>query len=178
MDVYEVELDSAANVTAQLALFRRVRNAKQLKEMVVAGELKCCMIKPSLILDPFQVAVAAHKAVLNENDQRMTTRSVFTEVIYNLSVSKNISQSLNKFGISDDDENVLVVAIQRGDDGSICDILPSVAGELCSMEDLTSVRELPSIKKVYNVRDEELSISSMLDSVVSRIAAKEFVSFK
>ncbi|XP_046386984.1 EKC/KEOPS complex subunit TPRKB-like [Ischnura elegans] len=178
MSIHEIDVGSACNATLQIALFQSVRNSKELRKLVMNGQIKCCLIKPSIILDPFQVAVAACKALLSEKDETMTTRNVFTEILYNLSNSKNISQSLSKFGISDDDENVLVVVIQRGKEVSPENVFQRVEGELLSIKQLETIRDIPSIMKVYGVRDEELKISSLLDSVVSRIAAKECVSFK
>ena len=53
-----------------------------------------------------QIRVAAAKALASEKAGRMTTRSVSAETVYNLSSTKNIRESLLKFGIDDGDRSV------------------------------------------------------------------------
>ena len=58
-----------------------------------------------------QVLVSARKSLLACARGKMTTRSATTEILFNLSSSKNITDSLVKFGIGDDDKDLIAVII-------------------------------------------------------------------
>lgn len=172
---YSVSLDPKSNSTVFIKLFKNVKNISNLRKEVLSGQLKCCVLKPSLILDPFQIVVAANKAVIAE---KLTTKSIYTEVLFNLSISKNITQSLQKFGIDDKEEHVVVVIIKRNDDGDNVnerEIFEKVDGEEVDLKDLSAYSDIDLIKKTYKINDIEFKKVSMLDSVVSRIATKDIL---
>jgi tRNA threonylcarbamoyladenosine modification (KEOPS) complex Cgi121 subunit len=50
-----------------------------------------------------QIRVSAHRALESRRMGRMCTRTVSAEVVYGISSSKNIRDSLEKFGIGDGD---------------------------------------------------------------------------
>ncbi|GLG94262.1 TP53RK-binding protein [Gryllus bimaculatus] len=142
--------------------------------MVIGGSIQCCILKPSLIVDPLQIAVAAKKAVLNEQQNKMATKSLYTEILFNLSLSKNITQSLIKFGISDTDNNAVVCVIGKNEEE-----LDKVLSHFQCDEPSGNQQFSPDnslIKKEYKITGVETEVSSLLGSVVSRIAAKDFVS--
>ncbi|KAG8222533.1 hypothetical protein J437_LFUL004569 [Ladona fulva] len=174
----EFELDKSTNSFVQIALFRNVQNTKELKAMLLSGQLECSMINPALILAPFQIVIAVNKAVLSENQKKLTTRNVFTEVLYNLSASKNITQSLKRFGINEDDKSLVVVAIRKNEISSLDRVLPLISGDQCPIGEIKSLTDITLIQKTYNVKDEELKASQLLDSIVSRISAKDIFTFK
>ncbi|XP_069683392.1 EKC/KEOPS complex subunit Tprkb-like [Periplaneta americana] len=171
---FVVELDSDSKKKLSVYLFEDVKNAGEIKEMVVKGSLDCCVIKPSLITHPFQIAVAANKAVINQMYDKMTTRTVYTEILYNLSISKNITQSLIKFGIGDAEKNMLVAIIEQDGENRSEDILSHFHGNICPLEELDKFSDEVLIKKTYKIKDNELTVSSLLDSIVTRIVARDF----
>ena len=72
------------------------------------------LVKSSLIPSPLVVAVAANKADLARKRGNMKTRSVQTETLYNLSSSKNITESLKNFGGGDSDQSFVVAGFGVG----------------------------------------------------------------
>lgn len=168
---FKANLDPSTGYSMELRLYRNVTNVSELRQKLMKGELKCAVIKPSLIADPFQIVVAANKAVLAE---KTTTKSLSTEVLFNLSISTNITQSLIKFGIDDKETDLLVLILKKGNEEN--NSFKEIDGEECDISELQKLADLKTIKKNYKISDEELKVSSLIDSIVTRISVKEFVS--
>ncbi|CAH1972992.1 unnamed protein product [Acanthoscelides obtectus] len=165
------DLDEDSETRIDIKLFKDVENIKSLKQRLMKGELNCCIVKPTLIVDPFQIVVAANKALISE---KRTTKSVFTEILFNLSISKNITNSLKTFGIEDSDKHILVVIVnEKGEDNS--KICSEIHGEELELMQLKNFSDVKAIQKVYKIHEDELSNVPLLDSVVSRIAVKDFL---
>jgi tRNA threonylcarbamoyladenosine modification (KEOPS) complex Cgi121 subunit len=174
--IYKTELDSDCHKSLSLFLFKDVQNAAEIKEMVTKGILDCCIIKPSLIVHPFQIVVAANKAVINKMQDKMTTRTLSTEILYSLSISRNITQSLMKFGIGESDKNMLVSIIEEPGETRSENVLSYFKGVLCPIEELSNFSDEVLIKMTYKVKDSELEVSLLTDSVITRIVTSDFTS--
>ncbi|KAJ0176948.1 hypothetical protein K1T71_006957 [Dendrolimus kikuchii] len=170
---YICDLDEDTNTTLNIYLFKNVENVEDIRNYIIKGEWNCAVIKPSLIIDPFQIAVAANKAVVSEKHNSMVTKTVYAEILYNLSLTKNISQSLSKFGI-EKENNLLVCFLITPDKDYSQDILPKIQGQLCSMSELTSLTNMNDVKSVYKLNSSKGD--DLLDVIVSRIVTKGFVS--
>ena len=157
-----------------------VANTPDIRKKLMSGELKCCVIKAALVVDPLQIGVAANKATLREKNSRLTTKSIYTEILYVMSSSSNISQSLAKFGIHDKIKDIIVVLIHGDDDKEVMenDILRLIDGVKTPISRIGEFTDVDLVKKMYKIDDEELKVSSLLDSVVSRVASDCFVSMK
>eukprot|EP00092_Neocalanus_flemingeri_P108081 GFUD01138744.1.p2 GENE.GFUD01138744.1~~GFUD01138744.1.p2 ORF type:complete len:105 (-),score=40.46 GFUD01138744.1:156-470(-) len=92
-----VELSSTEQ-KLYLGLITQVSNTMQVREKVIKGELDCTMIRSCLVPSYLVVATAANKACLAKSRGNMKTRSLNTEILFNMSSSSNITDSLNKFG--------------------------------------------------------------------------------
>ncbi|KAJ1526722.1 hypothetical protein ONE63_008302 [Megalurothrips usitatus] len=176
LNVFCEELDSCTGLRISIALLRNVENSKDVKAKVMSGSLQCAVIKASLIVDPCQVVVAANRAAIGLSTGTMVTRSVYTELLFNLSISKNISQSLIKFGVHEDDQDILVATFDKQDASSIDSVLSEIVGRLVPLSELRNICDRKLVCKSYKVGDLEAKTTTLLDSVVSRIATSEFVS--
>lgn len=166
-----VELDPITETRLKMQLYENVKNTSDLRKKILSGELQCCIIKPTLICDPFQVVIAANKALTST---KRTTKSIFTEILFNLSPSSNISQSLLKFGIDDKDKSLLVVMLEKeGEETGTETIFSSVEGNVLDISELGCTCDTHAIRNVYKINDTEYHNMSLVDSVVSRIATKE-----
>ncbi|XP_015608167.1 EKC/KEOPS complex subunit Tprkb [Cephus cinctus] len=179
MSEYTMKLDDTTEKHLTLLLFADVENARDVKTKLINGELRCCVLKASLIVDPFQVVVAANKAALKEMHSRLTTKTVFTEILFDLSLSKNITQSLIKFGIDDAERNILVAVIHSLDDKKsiVQKVVSSIKGQQVSIDKLKDYTDLKLVRKTYKIEDTELTVSNLVDSLVSRISTKDFASY-
>lgn len=180
MDDCSVELDQETGFHCTLLLFANVVNTSEIREKLVAGKLRCCVAKASLVTDPIQAVVAANKAALNAKRNQLITRTVYTEILFYFSMSKNISRSLAEFGISDGDRNILVILIHKlGEEQAMLEeVLGSVKGERIPISRLQEFTDVNLIKKTYKINEDELRVSSLADAVVSRISCKEFILLK
>lgn len=164
-------LDSITKAEVQIHLYKNVKNVPEVREKILKGELKCCALKPSLIYSPFQIVVAANKAVCAE---KTTTKSIYTEILYNLSITKNISKSLQTFGIHDKDTEIILVTINKiGEEEAI--IGEQIHGEEVQLSELHKFSDINAIKKLYKITDRESNFTSLEDSIVNRIATKDFL---
>ncbi|KAK1790539.1 hypothetical protein P4O66_014424, partial [Electrophorus voltai] len=125
------------------------------------------------ILDTFQILIAANKAVHLQNIGKMKTRSLYSEIIFNLSPTNNISDAFKKFGISDNDNAVLIVLVHKKDNLNKEDILCKVKGEQIPADHISSLSDTAQIKKLYKVTPQEEKCGSVLDAIVCRMATKD-----
>lgn len=180
MDNYCVELDQTTGLHCTLLLFTNVTNTSEVREKIITGKLPCCVVKASLINDAFQAVVAANKAALNAKENRLVTRTMYTETLFCLSMSKNISRSLTEFGINDSDKNILVILIHKLDEeqSTLEKILGSIEGERIPISKIQEFTDINLVKKIYKIDGDELRVSSLTDAIVSRISGKEFMLVK
>ncbi|KAM6895645.1 EKC/KEOPS complex subunit TPRKB [Xenentodon cancila] len=169
---HELELFPDYSVT-QL-LFKEVRNAAELRQRAVEGKINGALINPTVVVNPFQALVAANKAVHLQTIGKMKTRSLNSEIIFNLSPTNNISEAFKRFGISDGDDSVLVVVVHDKDEQQfLSDVAAVVDGQQVPVEDVSSLSDPAKIKKLYKITPEEEKVGSLLDAVVCRMATKD-----
>ncbi|KAM4615091.1 LOW QUALITY PROTEIN: EKC/KEOPS complex subunit TPRKB [Polymixia lowei] len=126
------------------------------------------------LVDPFQLLVAANKAVHLQKIGKMKTRSLYSEIIFNLSPTNNISEAFKRFGISDGDDSVLVVLVHTKDESQLLtDITTKVDGQQIPVEEISALSDSTKIKKLYKVTSQEEKCGTLLDAVVCRMATKD-----
>lgn len=180
MSDYTVSLDPETEMFCTLYLFENVQNSNEIRRKVMNNELSCSIIKASLVVDSFQVITAANKTAISAKMNQITTKNIYTEVLFNLSTSKNISRALIEFGISDDDKNILIMLIYKENDKKLMSktIMDVVKGQNISISRLSEFTDFDLIKKIYKIEEDELNVSNFINSIVSRISCKDFMSLK
>ncbi|KAK3793904.1 hypothetical protein RRG08_033480 [Elysia crispata] len=163
------------DLTMTLALYTGLESCKELRKSVMEGTVVASLLKASMIVDPFQVIVAANKAVHLHQTNNMTTKNVHSEILYCLSPSKNISESFRSFGAADDDNSVFVVIVDDTEDKTLQRISDILGHSPTDVDAVASLFDTELIKKAYKLTEEELSVYPVLDALVSRIAAKEII---
>ncbi|XP_066525259.1 EKC/KEOPS complex subunit TPRKB [Hoplias malabaricus] len=157
-------------------LFRDVGNCAELRKMAVEGQISGALINPSMVLDPFQTLVAANKAVHLQKIGKMKTRSLFSEIIFNLSPTNNISEAFKRFGTSDSDNAVLIVLVHNKEEVFCKDnVVSKVDGQQIPVDQIPTLSDIAKIKKFYKLTPQEEKCGSILDAVVCRMAAKDVV---
>ena len=161
-----IELTSTGQ-NLHLSLAINVTNCAQVRQKVISGQLNCVLIKPSLVPSCLVVATAANKACLSSSRGSMRTRSVNTEILFNMSSSSNITESLTKFGVGDTDTEILVASI----DGDMETVRGAIAGDWVDTEHLETYLDTAALTKLHKLKTEELS--DLTGALCSRISAKD-----
>ena len=159
--------------SVSVTLFDNVSNMSELKEMLVKGKLEAALVNATMVPNVFAVLLAANKAVHLSESGKIKTRNVFSEILYNLSPSNNISDSLKTFGLNEKEPVLVVVVINKGEANKMNSVIPLIKGEQMSLTKLQSIADENKIKKVYKIPETELSCGSLTDAVVTRIATKD-----
>ncbi|GMP38273.1 hypothetical protein CsSME_00009584 [Camellia sinensis var. sinensis] len=147
-----------------LALFTDVTNAKELLDLMQAGTLEpeVAFLNASLIPEVFPVLAAAHKTLLAKSRDSLTTRTLHSELVFNYSGSKHITESFKRCGISESSTYILVARFGTSVD------------EMKAVEKLINGKEIDLEELVhYKITGPELGISSLADAIVCRIAARD-----
>ena len=129
------------------------------------------------------MATAANKACLAMSRGNMKTRSVNTEVgqttavvtmlistvqiLFNLSSSSNITDSLNKFGAGDAATEIFVAGVDK----DLEDAKQNVDGDWVELDLLTNYLDNKTLTKLHKLKPEELC--DLTGSLCSRISAKD-----
>ena len=129
------------------------------------------------------MATAANKACLAMSRGNMKTRSVNTEVgqtlavvimlistvqiLFNLSSSSSITDSLNKFGAGDAATEIFVAGVDK----DLEDAKQNVDGDWVELDLLTKYLDNKTLTKLHKLKPEELC--DLTGSLCSRISAKD-----
>lgn len=168
------DLEDVARSRCHMLLYRNIENAADVRNLIMKGKVEASLIKPEMIVDAFQVLVATNKAVRSLSAKKMTTRSVFAEIIFNLSATKNITDSLNRFGLNDSDTEILAVVLDPEGEEKVKKLNGQIKGRQVPLDEVSSLTNRAKVIEHYKVTEEELKVSSLLDAVVSRMACKDF----
>lgn len=135
------------------------------------GNCSCTIINADLILDPFQIVVAANKAVVSHQLGSMVTKSLSTEILYNLSIHKNISQSLGTFGTNANNTKLVVAIINNEINYNSERIMCEITGKSWPIGSIKDICNIESVKKTYNIEN-EYPTESILDLIITKISCK------
>jgi len=162
----EIELSSTGE-RLTVGLLTKLSNTAELRQRVMSGQLDCCLIKPSLVPSELVVATAANKACLARQRANMKTRSINTEILFNMSSSSNITDSLKRFGVDDAATEVLVAGVDK----DLEEVKKTVDGEWVEMDLLPTFLDNKTLTKLHKLKPDELC--DITGSLCSRISAKD-----
>ncbi|GKV01541.1 hypothetical protein SLEP1_g14089 [Rubroshorea leprosula] len=160
--------------TLSLALFSDVTNSKELLDSMQAGKLEpeVAFLNASLIPDVFPVLASAHKTLVAKSRESLTTHTLHSELVYNYSGSKHITESLKKCGISDSTTYILAARFNANPD-EMKAVEKLINGKEIDLEELEQRANQAQIQKQYKISSVELGISSLADAITCRIAARD-----
>ncbi|KAG4160587.1 hypothetical protein ERO13_D01G007000v2 [Gossypium hirsutum] len=160
--------------TLSLALFADVTNSKELLDSMQAGTLdpEVAFLNASLIADVFPVLAAVHKTLISKSRESLTTRTLHSELVYNYSGSKHITESLKRCGISESSRYVLAARFNASPD-EMKAVEKLINGKEIDLDEFEGRADQAQIQKHYKISGPELGISTLADAITCRIAARD-----
>ncbi|KAG0054438.1 hypothetical protein BGZ83_011232 [Gryganskiella cystojenkinii] len=165
-------LPSAGDI--HLACFTGVKNAALLKERLQVQDktLTFALVESNLIMDVFQLLLAATKAAQDNETGKLKTQYLSSEIIYNLSPTNNIAESLKRFGISDETTSLIAVKIGGEPDEVMEDMSRTVDGNLISFSKLDQEKDMEKLRKYYKIDPKLTDDKTILNWIIGAIAMK------
>ncbi|CEF63720.1 EKC/KEOPS complex subunit TPRKB [Strongyloides ratti] len=176
--LYELQpdpYDATQRKCMRVCVFTEVKNVNELMEMVRTGEIDAALIKAELVVEPFVLLAAANRAVHQAAHNRMSTRSLAAELIYSLSPTRNISESLINFGISEGSENLIVCVFDDAKGSKMVKLSKKIKGKPVKFEKWMQLVHYPSIKKLYNLKSSDLKSEDLCDIIANQIVSKDLI---
>ncbi|KAF8819165.1 kinase binding protein cgi-121 protein [Cardiosporidium cionae] len=163
-----------------IKLFTEVKNAAVLYDYLFNNSahnssLKnciCIFVNPACIVSILHIVHAMHRALFNEITHQLRTKSLQTELLFCLSGSANISESLQLFGINKNLTELLLVTLDTTPQ-QMQQLEELIKGTAATLNKLPQYMDVNLIKKHLNCLDDEMALPGGLEgAMLSRIATK------
>ncbi|KXS12041.1 CGI-121-domain-containing protein [Gonapodya prolifera JEL478] len=135
---------------AHVWLFGNVAHQKTIRQAIIKGKTtdgqtvpESAIVDARMIVDVSQLLLAATRALLNQRHGKLKTRTVYSEIIFNLSPGTNISESLRTFGVRDDSTALLALVLSSSQSPPD-DLTPRFAALFSSSSSSSSTTPSPS----------------------------------
>ncbi|GMT26023.1 hypothetical protein PFISCL1PPCAC_17320, partial [Pristionchus fissidentatus] len=168
--------DNTQKATIRVCLFTEVTNAVELREKVRSGEIDAALIRPELVYGVYVLLAAANRAVHQMAHNRMATRSLSAELIYSLSPSRNISDSLVTFGVAEKSTCLLAAVFDDKSGSAMKKLCKQINGKPVDMGSMNEIIDVKKVRKIYQLTDAHYSDDSLSDHIASRLVYKDFSS--
>ncbi|KAF8929452.1 hypothetical protein CPC16_001410 [Podila verticillata] len=165
-------LPQAGNI--HMACFISVKNAADLKERLQIQDktLTFAMVESTLIMDVFQLLVAATRAAQDNDAGKLKTQTLNSEIVYNLSPTNNIAESLRRFGIEEMTTSLIAVKIGGEADQVMKEMSSTIDGILVSFSKLDQEKDMVKLRKYYKIDPKVTDDAAILNWIIGAIAMK------
>ncbi|KAJ3540691.1 hypothetical protein NM688_g6192 [Phlebia brevispora] len=150
-----------------ITLFTEVTNAAHLRTRLIQaatmpgpeGEaereaVNFSFIDARLITSRLHLQTAIYHAILASVQGSLRTKTVHSEVLWNLNPTNNITEAIRRYGVSEDTKALFVVRIDKAIPDVADKIAAVVQGKLTSLDDLAQITDWSSIKKYNKLNNE------------------------
>lgn len=158
-----------SKTSVALGLYSNVTNSLELKELIENEAINAALIKADMVVDVFELLAATNKAFFMKSQNKLKTRSVFSEILFWLSPSNKISECFKLFGLHDNTSNVLIVTSPEDSDK----VHNLIKGDVSDLSKLSDICDKETLFKIYKVNGNELENTSLSNWIVSQLSAKE-----
>lgn len=146
-------------------------NCSNPKNSLISSDL-CFGIDLQLVASLFQIEIAIHRALLNEQRCNMKMKTFESEVKYYLSPSKKSLDSMRYFDVNNSSPHIAVVYFNKE---YISELNSRTEGTLVDPSNFQFIpddQKLRAIISHYDLSEQELAIGSLEDAVLMKIVAK------
>lgn len=167
-------LAGTPDATLSVLLYNDVTNSKQLQERLVTGDLpaECAILNATLIPDIFLLRLAAEVALQAQQGGTLRTRALHSEIVYNLSGSRHITESFRRYGITEKVSSVLVARINALPN-EMESIRESVQGEVVPLSTLSDLADRELLVKYHKLAGPALQMSTLVDAIACHMATRD-----
>ena len=161
-------------------LFKNVTNPDEVHRALLDRSLQpeMALVDPAPTHSLFALHAAAHKVVVDDARGVLTTRTAHSELVYNLSANKHITEGLRRFGMAGDASAVLACRFDATD-ADVAAMSKVVAGDAVPARDLeaelATLGDPARVKKYYKPGDLECKqgVGTVEDAIVQRIGTRD-----
>ncbi|CAO3597370.1 unnamed protein product [Absidia cylindrospora] len=157
-----------------IGLFNNVTNAEQLRQRLLKQDttLVCALVDATLVFNGLHALLAINRAIHDWQRDQLKTHNVHSEIVFDFSNSVNISQSLRRFGINDQSQQLLVIKVGGSSSEVESFMRDNVQGDLVSLDHLEQYRDMKRIQKYYQIGDQSGNMEKVLPLIAGAIALK------
>ncbi|KAH3666821.1 hypothetical protein OGAPHI_003270 [Ogataea philodendri] len=143
------------------AYFSNVSNQESIKNSLLAADpnYNYAFVNGDYLVSQEQILSAVYKALLDDSFNRKKSKSINSEIIYNLSPLKNILECLKTFGVSESPHLLAIKLINKKDDPLLIqqNLQSIVKGTPLDISDklLQENSDLTKIHKLFNTQDSD-----------------------
>lgn len=101
-----------------------------------------------VVPDVFPLQLAAYRALHAQHAGRLQSRSLHSELVFGLSGSKHIAETLQRFGIAESTVHLLVAALSEDGSAISAYLQRTVRGSPAPLEQLPGLADMKLLKKV------------------------------
>ncbi|KYR00720.1 hypothetical protein DLAC_02760 [Tieghemostelium lacteum] len=159
MKSYDIPLYPGNSLT--IILYQNVSNTDEIMSKLLKGELEYSIINCKAIFDHRQLLFAATKVLSIQHSSKLSTHNVHSELIYLLSPTTNMKDSIKKFGLQADDKQ-FYIAIFNSTSEKLNDIKSLVKGD--------------QVEEQYNEQSKTIENTSYFsrDTAIENYSLKEY----
>ncbi|KAI8911319.1 kinase binding protein CGI-121-domain-containing protein [Powellomyces hirtus] len=158
-----------------VAVFTGVKNAKEVRSLLIKGDEsvpQMALINAAPIVDVFQVQLACTKALLQQEQGIMKTRSLYSEILFNLCPTTNISDAIRQFGIAESSSTVIAVMLGTEAPSVEKQLIDLVQGDIIEVNRIPDFTDLKTVSKIYKLGNAVRDHSETLALVIGAMALK------
>ncbi|KAF9013106.1 CGI-121-domain-containing protein [Cyathus striatus] len=179
--------------TAHIALFKSVENAAHIRKRIIAAStmtgdegdaertaVDFAFVDPRLVTSRLHLETAIHQSILADQQGGLRTKTVHSEVLWNLNPTNNITEAIRRYGVSDTNASLLLVHICSPSaptsqiEKQMRDV---VKGELVPLNELEGITDWALVRKYHKLNHEPRSSmeKAVVDDIVTSTVAMKSV---
>jgi tRNA threonylcarbamoyladenosine modification (KEOPS) complex Cgi121 subunit len=177
---------------ARIIVYSELKNASSILNGISSIDQRIVVADLSLVVSCFHLQLATYKALLNESQGRMKTKSIASEVLYQLSSSTKITDAIQQYSIRAESTDIAFVYITPAGGSASTSMTTddallgfksqiqslAIEGKEVDPQEISSSLMLTDeksarIAKYFKITPQELEVSGLEESVATRLAVKD-----